>query len=144
MTARAEEAGGAERPASASAGTRAGAWGRFRLDGSERAMLAIVVCMSIVILALPVIVLWLSFREAPPIEPVSAYSFLHYVEAFADPSILRALANTLVFTLVSLAVALCFGIPAAWIRPSRGRLILPSASIRNGRLSISSASGARI
>jgi iron(III) transport system permease protein len=84
-------------------------------DLSERIMVALVLATSIAILALPVIVLWLSFREASPIEPVSAYSFRHYAEAFGDPSLLRALGNTLVFTLVSLAVALFFGVPAAWL-----------------------------
>ncbi len=78
-------------------------------------MLAVVLATSAIILVLPVIVLWLSLREAPPIEPVSAYSFLHYVEVFSDPSIVRVMSNTLVFTLVSLAVALFFGVPAAWL-----------------------------
>ena len=35
--------------------------------------------------------------------------------SFGDPSIVRALSNTIVFTLVSLVVALFFGVPAAWL-----------------------------
>jgi iron(III) transport system permease protein len=116
LSARAEEADGAKR-LEADAGTRrrAGTYLGRHFDASEGAMIAVVVCVSIAILALPAIILWLSFREAPPIEPVSAYSFSHYIEAFGDPSLIRALANTLVFTLVSLAVALFFGVPAAWL-----------------------------
>ena len=57
-------------------------------------MLAVVLVVSTAILILPAIVLWLSLREAAPIEPVSAYSFLHYYEAFGDPSVVRALSAT--------------------------------------------------
>jgi len=78
-------------------------------------MLILVIGVSLSILILPAIILWLSFRDAAPIEPQSTYSFFHYVEAFGDPSIVRALSNTIVFTLVSLAVALFFGVPAAWL-----------------------------
>jgi iron(III) transport system permease protein len=86
-----------------------------RLDGWERLFLGVVLATSAVVLMLPVIVLWLSLREAPPIEPVSSYSFLHYVEVFSDPSVVRVMANTFVFTMVSLLVALLFGVPAAWL-----------------------------
>jgi len=99
----------------------------FQLDLAEGLMLALVVSVSLAVLVLPAIVLWLSFRDAPPIEPVSSYSLLHYIEAFADPSLVRAMANTLVFTLVSLAVALLFGVPAAWLvtrTDLRGKLVV--------------------
>jgi iron(III) transport system permease protein len=120
VSARADRADGAEggdagTGALAVPGRRRHTLAAPRLDASERFMLALVLCVSVAILALPAIVLWLSFREAPPTEPVSAYSFLHYAEAFGDPSLVRAMANTLVFTLVSLVVALFFGVPAAWL-----------------------------
>jgi len=76
-------------------------------------MLILVIGVSLAILILPVLILWLSFRDAAPIEPHSTYSFLHYVEAFGDPSIVRALSNTLVFTLVCLYAA---GRIARWRR----------------------------
>ena len=98
-----------------------------RVDGSDALIFATVLGVSVAILALPAVVLWLSFRDAAPIEPGSSYSFLHYTEAFADPSIVRALVNTLVFTLASLAVALCFGLPAAWLAARtdlKGKLLL--------------------
>lgn len=122
MTAHAEQAAAANR-----ADTGAGAPIGRRFDPTERAMLALVIGVSAAILALPAIVLWLSLREAPPTEAVSAYSLVHYVEAFGDPSLVRALGNTLVFTLVSLAVALFFGVPAAWLvsrTDLRGKLAL--------------------
>ena len=78
-------------------------------------MLAIVLCVSIVVMALPAIVLWLSLRDQPPIEPVSGYSLVHYAEVFGDPFVLQVLSNTLVFTLSSLVVALIFGVPTAWL-----------------------------
>ena len=78
-------------------------------------MLAVVVCVSVVIIALPVLMVWLSFREAPPADPVSAYSLLHYIQVFGDPFVLEVIANTLGFALVTLFVALFFGLPAAWL-----------------------------
>ena len=116
MSARAEAADGSEPSVAGTLETRAfAASPRQRLDSFERLMLLLVIGVSLAILILPVIILWLSFRDAAPIEPQSTYSFLHYVEAFGDPSIVRALSNTIVFTLVSLAVALFFGVPAAWL-----------------------------
>src|ERR1700761_183406 len=116
MSARAEAADRAK-SSLASAATLRAAHGsrRQRLDPFERLMLVLVIGVSLSILILPAIILWLSFRDAAPIEPHSTYSFLHYVESFGDPSIVRALSNTIVFTLVSLVVALFFGVPAAWL-----------------------------
>jgi len=116
MSARAEAADGAKPSVAGSSEARASvASPRQRLDAFERLMLILVIGVSLSILILPAIILWLSFRDAAPIEPQSTYSFFHYVEAFGDPSIVRALSNTIVFTLVSLAVALFFGVPAAWL-----------------------------
>jgi len=78
-------------------------------------MLAVVACISVIVIMLPLFMLWLSLREAHPIEPVSAYSLLHYAEVFGDPFTLHVLWNTLQFSLISLAVALCFGVPTAWL-----------------------------
>ena len=78
-------------------------------------MLAVVVCFSLAIVVLPAMMLWLSFREANPIEAVSNYSFLHYIQVFSDPFLVEVVANTLVFSLVTLVVALFFGVPAAWL-----------------------------
>jgi iron(III) transport system permease protein len=116
MSARAEPADNTKPSVGGAVPIRAsGATQRQRLDPFERLMLIVVIGVSLSILILPAIILWLSVRDAPPIELHSTYSFLHYVEAFGDPSIVRALSNTIVFTLVSLVVALFFGVPAAWL-----------------------------
>jgi iron(III) transport system permease protein len=116
MSARAEAADRAKSSVAGAATPRAAhASHGQRLDPFERLMLVLVIGVSLSILILPAIILWLSFRDAAPIEPHSTYSFLHYVESFGDPSIVRALSNTIVFTLVSLVVALFFGVPAAWL-----------------------------
>lgn len=78
-------------------------------------MFAIVACVSVVIIMMPLFMLWLSLREAHPIEPDSAYSFLHFAEVFGDPFILKVLTNTLQFSLIALAVGLFFGVPTAWL-----------------------------
>lgn len=78
-------------------------------------MFAVVACVSVVVIMMPLFMLWLSLREAHPIEPVSAYSFLHFAEVFGDPFILKVLANTLQFSIMSLAVGLFFGVPTAWL-----------------------------
>ena len=85
------------------------------LDRWGWTMLAVVACVSVVIIALPLIVMWLSLREQAPIEPVSGYSLVHYAEMFGDPFVLQVLMNTLIFTASSLAVSLAFGIPTAWL-----------------------------
>ena len=86
-----------------------------RLDRWGWLMLAVVLGVSLVVVLLPAVVLWLSVREAHPIEPESAYSFLHYVTVFGDPIFLRVLWNTLVFSVTTLAVSFFFGLPAAWL-----------------------------
>ena len=78
-------------------------------------MFAIVACVSVVIIMMPLFMLWLSLREAHPIEPDSAYSFLHFTEVFGDPFVLKVLTNTLQFSLISLAVGFFFGVPTAWL-----------------------------
>lgn len=97
-----------------------------RQDGWAWLMLSVVVCASVVILALPAMMLWLSFREAHPIDPVSDYSFLHYIQVFGDSFVFEVLVNTLVFSLTTLLVAFVFGLPAAWLV---ARTDLPGKSI---------------
>ena len=78
-------------------------------------MFAIVVLLSALILIVPAIIVWLSFREGRPIDPDAAYSFKHFGEIFTDAYNLRILWNTLAFATVTLAVAMLFGLPAAWL-----------------------------
>ena len=87
----------------------------FQLDTWGWIMLALVLGVSIVVILLPAVVLWLSVRELSPVEPESAYSFLHYIAVFGDPFVIHVMANTLSFTIISLIVSFAFGLPAAWL-----------------------------
>ncbi|HEY3916214.1 MAG TPA: iron ABC transporter permease [Stellaceae bacterium] len=86
-----------------------------RLDPWGWAMVAVTIAASAIIVVPPAIVLLLSFREGRPIDPGQAYSLTHYVAVFGDPYIYGVLANTLGVALITLVVALVFGVPAAWL-----------------------------
>ncbi|HEV8016917.1 MAG TPA: ABC transporter permease subunit [Stellaceae bacterium] len=86
-----------------------------RLDPWAWAMVAVTLAASAIIVMPPAVVLLLSFREGRPIDPHQAYSLGHYVAVFGDPFIYGVLANTLGVALITLAVALAFGVPAAWL-----------------------------
>jgi iron(III) transport system permease protein len=85
------------------------------LDPWGWAMVAVTVAASVIIVVPPAIVLLLSFREGRPIDPGEAYSLTHYIAVFGDPYIYGVLANTLGVALITLVVALAFGVPAAWL-----------------------------
>lgn len=70
---------------------------------------------SLVVLALLAIVLWLSVVDGQPGDPDLIYTTANYVETFTDPLAWRALFSTLVFSGVSLGVAMAIGTPLAWI-----------------------------
>jgi iron(III) transport system permease protein len=86
-----------------------------QLDPWGWAMVAVTIVASAIIVVPPLIVLFLSFREGRPIDPGQAYSLAHYIAVFGDPFIYRVLLNTLGVALCTLAVALAFGVPAAWL-----------------------------
>jgi iron(III) transport system permease protein len=86
-----------------------------RLDPWGWVMVAVALATSAIIVVPPAIVLLLSFREGRPIDPGEPYSLIHYVTVFGDPYIYGVLANTLGVALITLAVALVFGVPAAWL-----------------------------
>ena len=88
---------------------------RYRGDPWPLVMLGLVILASLVILFPLVSVVWLSFREGSPGEADAVYTLQHYPEVFLDPFTYRVLANTFGFALVTLAVALVFGLPAAWL-----------------------------
>jgi iron(III) transport system permease protein len=78
-------------------------------------MVAVTLAASVIIIMPPAIVLLLSLREGRPIDPHQGYSLGHYFAVFGDPFIYGVLANTLSVALITLAVALAFGVPAAWL-----------------------------
>jgi iron(III) transport system permease protein len=90
----------------------------MRMAGSSGAaapLLAVVLGISLLILALIACVLWLSLRSGDPGDPDAVYSLANYSETFGDPFTWRVLVNTLQFALIALAVAMLFGLPAAWL-----------------------------
>jgi len=84
-------------------------------DRLPAAMLAVVIFASLVILALLAVVLWLAWTSGSPGSQDLVYTSQNFVEVFTDQRTYTVLIDTLGFSLISLAVALGFGIPAAWI-----------------------------
>jgi iron(III) transport system permease protein len=78
-------------------------------------MLIAVVGASAVILCHLAVVLWLSWTNGSPGDPDLSYTAQNFVEVFSDPRTFTVLIDTTEFSCISLAVALAFGIPAAWL-----------------------------
>ena len=78
-------------------------------------MLLVVVGASLVILCHLAVVLWLSWTNGSPGDPDLTYTAQNFVEVFSDPRTFTVLLDTFEFSLISLVVALAFGIPAAWL-----------------------------
>ena len=79
------------------------------------AMLATVVVASVVILCHLAVVLWLAWTSGTPGDRELAYTTKNFTEVFTDGRTYSVLLDTFAFAFVSLAVALAFGIPAAWL-----------------------------
>ncbi len=97
-----------------------------RYDPSTLLIFFIVFSLSLIILAFPIIIFWLSFRIGRPIDPSATYSFAHYIKVFSDPYAFKVLLNTLGFAFTTLIVSLSFGLPCAWLVE---RTTLPGKSI---------------
>jgi iron(III) transport system permease protein len=85
------------------------------IDALPTLMLAGVGFVSVVIVAHLAIVIWLAWVAGSPGAEALRYTWQNYVDVFADRRTYDALINTLGFSLVSLIVALVFGLPAAWL-----------------------------
>jgi iron(III) transport system permease protein len=97
-----------------------------RQDAWGWSMFLIVLAVSLFIIVLPGIIFWLSVREGRPIDPHAVYSFVHYIDVFTDSFAYEVLLNTLGFSIVTLVVALFFGLPTAWLAE---RTDLPGKSL---------------
>ncbi len=84
-------------------------------DILPRAMLVVVLFASATILCHLAVVLWLSWTTGSPGDPDLIYTSRNFAEVFTDPRTYTVLLNTVAFAFISLAVALAFGIPAAWL-----------------------------
>jgi iron(III) transport system permease protein len=86
-----------------------------RRDAAASVMVALSVLASGVIAALLAVAVWLSFAEGTPGDYHLGYSIVHYREIFLSAFTYRVIGNTVVFSAVALAIALCFGLPIAWL-----------------------------
>jgi iron(III) transport system permease protein len=84
-------------------------------DAMPAVMLLVVVGASVVVIGHLAVVLWLSWTSGSPGDPGLTYTAQNFVEVFSDPRTFAVLLDTVDFALVSLLVALAFGIPAAWL-----------------------------
>lgn len=90
-------------------------WGVHDRDWMTAGMLTIVVAATLAILAHLGAVLWLSFIDSAPGNPRLIYTAGNFSAVFFDARTYGVLLNTVGFSAVSLAVALLFGIPIAWL-----------------------------
>ena len=78
-------------------------------------MLIAVIAASFVILCHLAVVLWLAWTSGSPGDAALSYTAQNFVDVFSDARTYSVLLDTFTFALISLVVALAFGIPAAWI-----------------------------
>ncbi|HEV8015404.1 MAG TPA: ABC transporter permease subunit, partial [Stellaceae bacterium] len=67
------------------------------------------------ILVLIGVVLWLSFTEGTPGDPVLTYTLDHYRAMFLDSFTYRVLWNTALFSATTLATSFALALPIAWL-----------------------------
>ncbi|HWF94915.1 MAG TPA: iron ABC transporter permease [Xanthobacteraceae bacterium] len=84
-------------------------------DAMPAVMLLVVIGTSVVVLCLLTVVLWLSLTNGSPGDLDLTYTAQNFIEVFSDPRTFTVLIDTVDFSLISLMVALAFGIPAAWL-----------------------------
>jgi iron(III) transport system permease protein len=84
-------------------------------DLMPAAMLGVVLVASALVVSHLAVVLWLAWTAGSPGDPELSYTTGNFVEVFTDARTYRVLIDTFGFALISLVVALIFGIPAAWL-----------------------------
>jgi iron(III) transport system permease protein len=78
-------------------------------------MVALVLAISIAILVTLGVVFWTSFLDGPIDEAATRATLDNYLEVLEDSQSVDVILNTFAFSVISTAVALFFGIPAAWL-----------------------------
>jgi iron(III) transport system permease protein len=78
-------------------------------------LVGIAVIASLAIVVLLGVVIWLSFVKGTPGDRHLGFTFAHYRTIFLDPFTYRVLANTVVFSAITLAVSLVLAVPMAWL-----------------------------
>jgi iron(III) transport system permease protein len=89
--------------------------GRDTIDLMPAITLVVVVVTSAVVVCLLAVVVWLSWTSGRPGDPALGYTAQNFVEVFSDRRTYVVLIDTFGFALISLVVAVGFGIPAAWL-----------------------------
>lgn len=83
--------------------------------GTSPALLTLAALPMAVILVLVIAMFWVSLQKGALGTPSAIYTLANYSEVFADPFVVGVVANTLIFTLSATLVALCIGLPIAWL-----------------------------
>lgn len=75
----------------------------------------LIVPVVVIVGGLLVTVFWLSFIRGLPGTPEARYTVENYLRLYTDPFVVTALSNTLRFALMTVVVALFFGVSIAWL-----------------------------
>ena len=84
-------------------------------DGLTSGLLVLVQAISAIILLLLCCVIWLSFIEGRPGDPDMILSANNYREILGSAFTWQVMLNTIGFSLVTILVAMIFGLPIAWL-----------------------------
>ena len=84
-------------------------------DMMPMGMVSLVGLFSLLVLLHLAVVLWLAFTTSAPGSVDFTYSTANFSEVFTDARTWTVLRDTAIFGVVSLIVALAFGVPAAWL-----------------------------
>jgi iron(III) transport system permease protein len=83
------------------------------VDWSQAAIFGVAALASLAIIGLLVTIAWMSFRTGVPGQP-SPYTLSNYTSLLADPYNYRVMVTTLIFSGVTIAVAIPLGFLFAW------------------------------
>jgi iron(III) transport system permease protein len=83
------------------------------IDWSQAAILSVAAVASVAIIGLLATIVWMSFRTGVPGQP-SPYTLSNYTVLLADPYNYRVMVTTLIFSAVTIAVAIPLGFLFAW------------------------------
>ena len=78
-------------------------------------MVGAAVLAVLAVIGLLAAMLWLSVTSGNPNDPSLTYTFSHYKEIYLDAFTFAVIGNTLLFSAVTLAVALAIALPMAWL-----------------------------
>jgi iron(III) transport system permease protein len=82
---------------------------------TSSALLSLALVPMAAILALVIVMFWISVQKGAVGTPSAIYTLGNYIEVFSDAFVLRVAGNTIIFTVTATAIALLFGLPIAWL-----------------------------